>query len=90
MKAKTKEERLAEADKLRDIQPRVRRFSAFNDDNHAAIDAQVAVLVGDVLEDDIFEEFDGSVADEAQSAANWMNGESDEASLAESWAEIAA
>lgn len=55
---------------LEEIKPRVRRFSAFNDDHHAAIDAQIEVLRENLSEDDIFDRQDGASEDELFSADN--------------------
>ncbi|MGE0333193.1 MAG: hypothetical protein AB7P37_21140 [Ramlibacter sp.] len=39
--------------KLREIKPRVRRYTAFGDDNHALIDAQIDVLECRFSNDDV-------------------------------------
>ena len=68
----------AEITKLKEMKPRVRHFSGFGDDHHAAIDAQVRVLEQGLSEDDVYTEFeDGAenVLDAACTAAQWLAGE---------------
>ena len=38
---------------LEEMQPKVKRFSSFGDDNHEAIDAQLDVLKNDLTDDEI-------------------------------------
>jgi len=73
---KTREEALAEAKKLREMKPKVRQFSFFNDDNWAQIDAQIKVLEDDMDEDDIYgNEWDQGEESAAMSTRLWMDGE---------------
>lgn len=84
---RTREEVEAEIAKLRGMKERVRRFSAFGDDNWAAIDAQVAVLDRNMNEANIYakwsgddDEDDGSnpIIDSALDARAWRDGEYEE------------
>jgi hypothetical protein len=73
---------LDEIQRLEAIKPRVRRMTIFNDDNHAAIDAQIQVLVGrlslndicDSWNDEDDEDFSQYVLDCALEAYEWMTG----------------
>lgn len=57
MKKPTNKEIAAEAKKLDEMKPKVRRFSMFGDDNWAAIEAQIRVLEEDLDEDEIYEAY---------------------------------
>ena len=80
----TAEQINAEADLLEKMKPNVRKFTAFGDNNHLAIEAQIRVLregldegdIYDLQEDGEFEERDVDVALDAQ---RWAAGEEDEA-----------
>jgi hypothetical protein len=95
-KRKTEEQIIAEIAALVALKPKVRKRTAFGDDNHAAIDAQLAVLrermssdeVYDAYGDEDADEFDQHTFDAALSACDWMTGmlASDEESPAASWA----
>lgn len=70
----------AEIKLLKELRPKVNQFNGFEDDNHAAIDAQIKVLEERMDEDDAEEEYgDGNAADNVRSAAMdacmWMIGE---------------
>jgi hypothetical protein len=70
----------AEITALQEIIPRVRRFSVFNDDHHAAIIAQIRVLQRNDSEDDVeqsaeTEDWPENVRSSAMSAAQWLQGE---------------
>jgi hypothetical protein len=83
----------AEIAALKEVKPRVRQFSAFGDDHHRAIDAQITVLedgmdevgVCDGAED--AEESD-NVLEAGLDAVRWRDGESEQAPSAE-WEELA-
>jgi hypothetical protein len=85
----TKEQVTMEIAKLKEMKPHVRHFSAFNDDNHEAIDAQIQVLEEDMDDDGIDENWPDddqySIRDAAQAARSWLDGESDTATLSEEW-----
>jgi ABC-type uncharacterized transport system substrate-binding protein len=82
---------------LKEIKPNVKRFSFFQDDHHAAIDAQIRVLDRNMSEDAIdnyFEPSDdsaneASILSSAQEARNWLDGEyEDYPSLVDGWKEL--
>lgn len=97
----TPEKIAAEIAALQELQPKVRPFSAFNDDNRAAIDAQVDVLTRRLSVSQVYdrwgedtdaeelgeEEFDQNLLDCALQAAQWLIGElaDGEESPAASW-----
>ena len=90
---RTREECNAEVDKLEAMKPNVRMMTAFGDNNHDAIDAQIDVLRG-YMDDDIFndeygdnEDVTDHVRDSAQYAFDWMNEMNDdtESSPSEDW-----
>lgn len=83
----------AEAQKLIEMKPRVRQQTAFGDDNHAAIEAQIDVLQRLVSEDAIYEmypddEADAHTRDAAMQAYEWKMGREEEAP-SDSWAPLA-
>ena len=87
------EEINAEIKALEAIKPSVLRSSAFGDDHHAAIDAQLRVL-REKMSDDRISNFFGDddshyEYDSAMDARRWLDGEYEGgASLAESWKEL--
>lgn len=78
---KTDEQIGAEVASLTEMKPRVRHYSAFSDDNHEAIEAQISVLRDRMSVDEIYDafgdedagEFAQNVLDDALAAHNWMN-----------------
>lgn len=77
MKAPSQKQIDAEIARLKEMKPNVRETSAFGNNHHDAIDAQLRVLQGEVAEDDFdeeFEEAEDNVRDGAQRALDWMNG----------------
>lgn len=80
-----------EINALRTLKPTVPQFTAFGDDNHAAIDAQLDVLEGQLSEDDVYdiygqpEDEDGedfleqNVLDAALDAVRWVSGQDNSA-----------
>ncbi len=77
-KPKTAEEIAAEIAALRAVQPRVPRHSHFGDNNHAAIEAQITVLLGRLNRDQVRARFPEDGADKlfmALIASDWMHGE---------------
>lgn len=95
-KRKTDDEINAEIAALEAIKPKVPARTIFGDDNHAAIDAQIAVLRKRMSSDEVYaaygdensDAFDQSTFDEALSACDWMTGmlARDEGGLAAGWA----
>jgi ArsR family metal-binding transcriptional regulator len=81
---RTNDEINAEIAALKELKPRVRRTTAFGDDNHAAIDAQIQALTDRMDEDGLYDSWPEEEGDEcrerdcARDAVDWMNGESDE------------
>lgn len=84
MKKPTAEEIQKEAAALEEMMPRVRRFTAFGDDNHSFIKAQIQVLKRQMSEDEIYSRFDGDDATNAMEARAWIDGQADESPV-ESW-----
>lgn len=79
----------AEAKKLAELKPRVRRSDIWGGDNHKQIEAQIKVLDGSVPPDGIYDAgWNRDAEGAAQDAVNWMTGDEDE-SPSESWAAIA-
>lgn len=80
MKAPTEAQIKAEAIKLTKMRPKVRHFTAFGDNNRDAIEAQIAVLDGNLTIDEIEdkkEEGDWSEnqRESATYARYWMDGD---------------
>lgn len=96
-KRKTEDQIDAEITALVAVMPKVRELTSFGDDNHAAIDAQLAVLRERMSSDEVHDaygdagndEFDQYTFDAALSACDWLTGvlASDEDSPAASWAD---
>lgn len=84
---KTREEVQKEIKALQAVRPNVRPRSMFDDDNLAALDAQVVVLEEDLDNDDIYFSFDHTehILSSALDARSWLDGESDVDSLAEEY-----
>jgi hypothetical protein len=94
---KTADQIQSEIQKLQVIRPRVRKTNAFGQDNHAAIDAQIAVLTAvsrianldelntlpeaDQLMPGDFDDMSLSVREGAQEAVDWASDYSDTVSL---------
>ena len=74
-----------EIETLKAMKPKVRRYSMFNDDHHAAIDAQIEVLENDLDLEAIDEQFEGEVHTNAQDARSWLDGEHEEPTLSGEW-----
>jgi len=89
---KTTEEIKNEIEKLATMKPNVRHYSAFGDDHHAAIQAQIEVLENRMDNDDVYDtfgdedsdDFRQNVLDQADYAARWMRDEED-AAPSEDW-----
>ena len=95
-KRKTEDQINAEVAALKALKPTIRERTAFGDDNHAAIEAQISVLrermgsdeVYDAYGDEEADDFDQHTVDAALSAHDWMTGAlaADEDAPAASWA----
>ena len=74
---------------LKEIKPRVRRYTFFGDDNHDAIDAQIETLEQGYDEDDLDREWeeDEHIYQSAREALDWKNGYA-ETGLADSWSSL--
>lgn len=85
-KRKTVTEAQAEAKKLCEMRDSVRRFTAFGDDNHAAIDAQIDVLERNMDDDEIYDRYANNDHERkaALQARAWWDGDEDE-SPSKSW-----
>ena len=70
--------------RLKKIQPKVRHYSAFGDDNHAAIFAQIAVLEGTAPDEYNRAGIEMEIYEAAVQAQEWLDGEVEE-NLADDW-----
>ena len=76
----TDEKIAAEIRKLREMKPRVRKYSVFGDNHHAAIDAQIDVLENRTTCDEIWDDCGDAaenVRDSMIEAANWLEDDSE-------------
>lgn len=88
-KVKTAKEIAEEVKALRELKPKVRKFTAFGDNNHDAIDVQLLVLEQDMDEDEIYGHgWSTDQESNAMEALAWKNGEAEE-SLVDSWKPLA-
>jgi len=73
---KTMKQREAEAAKLEKMLPTVRPSSAFGDNHHDAIRAQIEILRGTATEEDYDneEQYGQNVLDNARLANDWIDG----------------
>ena len=97
MKRPTDKQVTAEIKKLETMKPNVRRTSAFGDNHHDAIDAQVKVLTEGMDEEEIYAEWENeddyeqnrNIIDAALEATHWRDGEADDdKSPSENWKEL--
>lgn len=93
MSAPNGDEIQAEIKKLEELKPKVRRYTMFGDDNHAAIDIQIRVLKGEVDQDELDEmqsmsDISDHEYDNGTEALNWLEGESEYDKLSDGWAEL--
>ncbi len=86
----TPEDVSAEIEKLRSMKNSVRHFTAFNDDNHAAIETQIEVLEKDLTTDAIHSRWDVDYLREAaRDARDWKDGRLAAGdTLSGAWAEL--
>lgn len=87
---KSKKEIHKEIKALKDIRPKVRPRSAFGTDNLEQLDAQVDVLENNLGNEEIYDKYDRcKFGEETFSAAldarQWIEGKSEEESLAEDY-----
>lgn len=75
--AKTDVEIQTEVVALEALKPKVRKFSAFGGDNHAAIQAQIEVLQSSMTADAIDRKWgdEDDLRNAAEHAADWANGD---------------
>lgn len=86
MKTPTDEERQAEIKKLQEMKPKIRRTTAFGDDNWEKIDAQIEVLEKQLDEEEVYGEFEdhddpdrtSDVVSAAREAVEWLEGQQKE------------
>lgn len=81
---KSPKEVAEEVSALKEMKPKVRKFSIFYDNHHAAIEAQIEVLEDKLDESEIFSKLDSGEWTEhqresASEALAWLNEEADEA-----------
>ncbi len=73
---------------LKGIEPKVRRYTYFGDDNRAAVRAQIAVLENILTEQEIYEQgWSDHEENSAQDALAWMLGD-EPVPPSESWADL--
>ena len=87
---KSEEQIKKQIEALEKIRPNVRPYSAFGDDNLAALDAQIKVLKDDMDNDDIWDEWpeeeaDLHTRDSAFEARRWPDDEAESDNLAKDW-----
>jgi len=87
---KTDKQVKAEIEKLREMKPFVRQFTAFGDNNHDRIDCEIKALEDDMDDDATYDEWPDDEADadsrsSAQFAIAWRDGDEAE-SPSENWA----
>ena len=88
MKIPTAEEIVAEIATLKTMKPNVRKSSAFGDNHHNAIDAQIEALEMRMDEDEVYDKMADeadNVRDGALEAVRWMEGESEDGAPSENW-----
>jgi len=88
----TLEQIQAEIEQLTAMCPKVRHYSAFGDDNRAAISAQIAVLEKLLDNDAIFDRYeqgsDEAILYAALDARQWLDGDFEDDTLSEGWQEL--
>ena len=88
MKKPTEKQIESEIKKLAEMQQTVRPYSAFGDDHRAAIAAQIVVLEEQLTEDDVWDRYGEdaeNIRENAEEAARWLEGETEENTLSENW-----
>ncbi|RPJ06418.1 MAG: hypothetical protein EHM36_07000 [Deltaproteobacteria bacterium] len=87
----TTEEIKKEIERLETMKPHVRRYSAFGDDHHAAIGAQIDVLRDGLDGDDVWDRFEhekDNVRDAALEAVDWLEDQNEQEAPSEGWKEL--
>ena len=83
----TEDEVQKEVALLKEQLPKVRRYSAFGDDNRAQIIAQIRVAEEDFDDDDIEDFVDDAVQPAARDMRDWMDyGDTGDGSPSQGWA----
>jgi len=80
-----------EIEKLQEMKPKVHQHTAFCDDNHAAIDAQIDVLKNNLGVDTIYDVYDDCdhEVENAMYAREWLDGnESEPPSGPDGWGSL--
>ena len=93
MKKPSKKQIEKEIKELTEIKPKVRRLSMFGENNQEAIGVQIEVLKNNLSFENIDERWGASDEDcasqslyeNASEARRWLDGESEEESLADGW-----
>ena len=85
MSKPTPEQIKQEIETLMEMKPKVKRYSGFGDDHHAALDAQVDVLKNDLNAEDIDGQYEEEVRSQAHDARAWLNGDFELDTLSEEW-----
>ena len=71
----TPEQVQAEIKKLKEMKPKVRHHTAFGDDNHVAIEAQIRVMEQGLSSGQIYDRWmDDNLIMSAMDALGWMEG----------------
>ncbi len=85
----TREQVLLEVKKLKEMKPKVRRYSAFGDDNHAAIEVEIRTLEKGLIEDNVYDAYSmsDSLLDSGLAAIHWRDGHEKD-SPSENWSEL--
>ena len=87
---KSQKEINAQIKSLKAVRPKVRRVTAFGDDNLAKLDAQVKVLEDDLDSDDVWDEWPSLQGDMeirifASDAIAWREGDGESDDLSKDW-----
>lgn len=90
MSKPTKEQIQQEIEKLKALKPRVRHYTAFGDDNRAAIGADIKVLEEDLSKDAIYDRYEDlqHLLESALYARYWLDGD-EELAPSEAWESLA-
>jgi hypothetical protein len=88
LKSKTQKEIDAEIAALRELKPKIRRFSAFGNDHWKSIELQIAVLEQDMDNDDISGIIDPDENSIAYDTIQWREGRDVDYAPAETWKDL--
>lgn len=82
-----------EIKRLEELKPKVRHFTAFNDDNHKAIEAQILVLQKRFMEKQVWDKYEdekyNQLLDSALQACRWMRDVGEVEAPSEDWLPLA-